>query len=114
MEPLLSHARFEAENADHLVRQLCISFVNLATSHSGGRGQNRFSFGWCQVEAFDTILQVTSGAENVTDLERVDEIVIDRLKRIAHHRRQGLEVLQFLPCCRHNSASMSSARPTWS
>jgi hypothetical protein len=58
---------------------ICISFVNFATAHSGGRGPVRFPFGWCLFGAIGTTAKVTLGAKDSVDLERVEEILIDRL-----------------------------------
>lgn len=92
---LLSNSSLETEGADQLVERLCISFVNYATTYSGRRGQIRFPFGWCKVEAHGATLHISAGAEDLAGLERVEEVIIDRLKRLA--RRQQRELI-WSPC----------------
>ncbi|PBC01640.1 DUF2218 domain-containing protein [Mesorhizobium sp. WSM3860] len=82
----------DAGSADQLVQRLCVSFVNYATAHSGQRGQIRFPFGWCKVEVHGPTVHITSGAEDMASLKRVEEIVLDRLRRIAHRHRHELNV----------------------
>src|SRR5882724_2388775 len=87
---LLSHSRLGTEGADQLIQRLCISFVNYATAYSDQRGQIRFPFGWCNLEAHGATLHITAGAEDPAGLGRVEGIVIDRLKRVARRQRREL------------------------
>lgn len=80
----------EADGADRLVQRLCLSFVNYATAYHDRLGQIRFPFGWCKLEAQGTTLEITVGAEDLADLERVEELVVDRLNRLARRQRREL------------------------
>jgi len=71
-----------------LIQRLCISFAGYATAYSTGHAQIRFPFGWCKVEVHGTILDITTGAEDLSSLERVETMLKERLKRIAR-RSQG-------------------------
>ena len=86
----ISHSRLETEVADELVQRLCMSFVAYATAYSGQRGQIRFPFGWCNLEAHAATLHITAGAEDLAGLERVEGIVVDRLKRVAGRQQREL------------------------
>lgn len=92
----------EAEGADRLVQRLCLSFVNYATACHDRLGQIRFPFGWCKLEAQGTTLEITVGAEDLAGLDRVEELVVDRLNRLA--RRQRRELMQ-KPARLHVAAS---------
>ncbi len=82
----------EAKGADQLVQRLCLSFINYATAYHGRLGQIRFPLGWCKLEARGAALHITAGAEDPANIKRVEETVLDRLKRVAHRHRYELKI----------------------
>lgn len=88
----LSLPSHDAGGADLLVQRLCRSFGDYASAYSGRRGQIRFPFGWCRLEAHGAMLHITVGAEDGESLRSVEEVVSDRLKRVARRHRHELEV----------------------
>lgn len=82
--------------ADRYLQQLCKHFGHkIPASAENGEGRIEFPFGVADLQASDTTLNLSVGAESLEDLKRMQKVVEDHLLRFAF--REELSGLNWSP-----------------